>query len=63
MEDFRTRLNKALLTVGHDVENRFPDGYQEAPLSYDAVWAVALGNRSLSLSDALARRRRVAGNG
>lgn len=24
-------------------ENRRPEGYQEAPLAYDAVWAVALG--------------------
>ena len=38
------RLNTALLKVGHDVKVRFPDGYQEAPLAYDAVWAVALGN-------------------
>jgi len=22
---------------------RYPEGYQEAPLAYDAVWAVALG--------------------
>lgn len=25
-------------------ENRRPEGYQEAPLAYDAVWAVALGS-------------------
>jgi hypothetical protein len=22
---------------------RYPEGYQEAPLAYDAVWSVALG--------------------
>ena len=44
MEDYRNRLNKDLLDNGYDVSVRFPDGYQEAPLAYDAVWAVALGN-------------------
>lgn len=44
MEDYRNRLNKELLNIGYDVSVRFPDGYQEAPLAYDAVWAVALGN-------------------
>lgn len=43
VEDYRTRLNNELLKNGHDVNVRFPDGYQEAPLAYDAVWAVALG--------------------
>lgn len=48
VEDYRKRLNAELLKNGHDVNVRFPDGYQEAPLAYDAVWAVALGkNESL----------------
>ena len=37
-----------LLNNGHDVTVRFPDGYQEAPLAYDAVWAVALGMSRLT---------------
>ncbi|KAK7868503.1 hypothetical protein R5R35_001911 [Gryllus longicercus] len=41
-EDFRLRLNDAL-SKGYDIQNkRYPEGYQEAPLAYDAVWAVAL---------------------
>ncbi len=43
MEDYRKRLNGELLKNGHDVNVRTPDGYQEAPLAYDAIWAVALG--------------------
>lgn len=43
VEDYRKRLNAELLKNSHDVTVRFPDGYQEAPLAYDAVWAVALG--------------------
>lgn len=45
MEDYRKRLNGELLKNGHDVNVRTPDGYQEAPLAYDAIWAVALGKR------------------
>ncbi|XP_035429605.1 gamma-aminobutyric acid type B receptor subunit 1 isoform X2 [Spodoptera frugiperda] len=42
-EDFRTRLNGALREAGYDIDGeRYPEGYQEAPLAYDAVWAVAL---------------------
>ncbi|KAG8035862.1 hypothetical protein G9C98_002988 [Cotesia typhae] len=42
-EDFRQRLNKQLKEDGYDVDNnRYPEGYQEAPLAYDAVWSVAL---------------------
>lgn len=42
-EDFRLRLNKQLKAEGYDIDNqRFPEGYQEAPLAYDAVWSVAL---------------------
>ncbi|XP_046442537.1 gamma-aminobutyric acid type B receptor subunit 1-like [Daphnia pulex] len=48
VEDYRKRLNNELLKNGHDVNIRFPDGYQEAPLAYDAVWAVALAlNRTM----------------
>jgi hypothetical protein len=39
----RKRLNEALIKEGYDIEhNRYPEGYQEAPLAYDAVWSVAL---------------------
>ncbi|KAG5676270.1 hypothetical protein PVAND_006118 [Polypedilum vanderplanki] len=42
-EDFRQRLNEDLMKRGYDIEhNRYPEGYQEAPLAYDAVWSVAL---------------------
>lgn len=43
-EDFRQRLNDMLRHEGYDIDNnRYPEGYQEAPLAYDAVWSVALG--------------------
>lgn len=43
-EHFRQRLNKQLREDGYDIDNdRYPEGYMEAPLAYDAVWAVALG--------------------
>ncbi|XP_063216231.1 gamma-aminobutyric acid type B receptor subunit 1 isoform X2 [Bacillus rossius redtenbacheri] len=42
-EDFRLQLNDLLRRQGYDIDNsRYPEGYQEAPLAYDAVWAVAL---------------------
>lgn len=42
-EDFRLRLNE-VLSKKYDIANkRYPEGYQEAPLAYDAVWSVALG--------------------
>ncbi|KAL5289011.1 GABBR1 family protein [Megaselia abdita] len=42
-DKFRERLHEALKDVGYDIENgRYPEGYQEAPLAYDAVWSVAL---------------------
>ncbi|XP_054273183.1 gamma-aminobutyric acid type B receptor subunit 1 isoform X2 [Macrosteles quadrilineatus] len=42
-EDFRVRLNDVLRKGGYDIDNlRYPEGYQEAPLAYDAVWSVAL---------------------
>lgn len=38
------RLNNILRKGGYDIDNlRYPEGYQEAPLAYDAVWSVALG--------------------
>lgn len=48
-EDFRLRLNKELSFLGYDIDNkRYPEGYQEAPLAYDAVWSVALAfNRTM----------------
>lgn len=42
-DDFRLRLNDVLRLEGYDIDNgRYPEGYQEAPLAYDAVWSVAL---------------------
>ncbi|XP_055848859.1 gamma-aminobutyric acid type B receptor subunit 1 isoform X1 [Episyrphus balteatus] len=42
-EEFRQRLNTALTDEGYDINHdRYPEGYQEAPLAYDAVWSVAL---------------------
>lgn len=39
----RSRLNQNLTKGGFDItNNRYPEGYQEAPLAYDAVWSVAL---------------------
>lgn len=36
-------MNQALINEGYDIDNnRYPEGYQEAPLAYDAVWSVAL---------------------
>lgn len=45
----RLRLNNVLIKEGYDIEhNRYPEGYQEAPLAYDAVWSVALAfNRTM----------------
>lgn len=32
-----------MINEGYDIDNnRYPEGYQEAPLAYDAVWSVAL---------------------
>lgn len=40
---YRHRLNQALIDEGYDINHdRYPEGYQEAPLAYDAVWSVAL---------------------
>lgn len=42
-EEFRVRLNAVLKSANYDIDNmRYPEGYQEAPLAYDAVWSVAL---------------------
>ncbi|KAH8375729.1 hypothetical protein KR093_003145 [Drosophila rubida] len=42
-DKFRHRLNQALIDEGYDINHdRYPEGYQEAPLAYDAVWSVAL---------------------
>ncbi|XP_034235282.1 gamma-aminobutyric acid type B receptor subunit 1 isoform X3 [Thrips palmi] len=48
-EDFRLRLNE-VLSKKYDIANkRYPEGYQEAPLAYDAVWSVALAfNKTMS---------------
>ncbi|XP_071051678.1 gamma-aminobutyric acid type B receptor subunit 1 isoform X3 [Onthophagus taurus] len=41
--DFQTRLDDILEVKYPDIKKkRYPEGYQEAPLAYDAVWAVAL---------------------
>ena len=41
--NYRQRLNTDLIKNGYDIgHNRYPEGYQEAPLAYDAVWSVAL---------------------
>lgn len=46
-DDFKKRLNTVLGEEGYDIINqRYPEGYQEAPLAYDAVWSVALGECS-----------------
>ncbi|XP_065574431.1 gamma-aminobutyric acid type B receptor subunit 1-like isoform X2 [Artemia franciscana] len=43
VDDFRRRLHLALKNSGYDIDHgRYPEGYQEAPLAYDAVWATAL---------------------
>lgn len=40
---YRQRLDRELIIDGYNISNkRFPEGYQEAPLAYDAVWSVAL---------------------
>lgn len=32
-----------MIDEGYDIDHdRYPEGYQEAPLAYDAVWSVAL---------------------
>lgn len=50
VEDFRARLNAVLEKKYDGIKHkRFPEGYQEAPLAYDAVWSVALAfNKTMS---------------
>lgn len=46
-DDFKLRLHDVLRSKNFDIDNqRYPEGYQEAPLAYDAIWSVALGNNS-----------------
>ena len=44
VDDFERRL-KGLLRPNYESVDRgiMPEGYLEAPLAYDAIWAVALG--------------------
>lgn len=44
VDDFEQRL-KRLLEPNYDgvINGIMPEGYLEAPLAYDAIWAVALG--------------------
>lgn len=43
MQCHSKRLDAELIRRGHDIRHkRYPIGYQEAPLAYDAVWSVAL---------------------
>ena len=52
------RLNDALIDEGYDIgHNRYPEGYQEAPLAYDAVWSVAL-----AFNKTMERLKRKEGN-
>ncbi|XP_052854331.1 gamma-aminobutyric acid type B receptor subunit 1 isoform X4 [Drosophila gunungcola] len=54
-EEFRHRLNQALIEEGYDINHdRYPEGYQEAPLAYDAVWSVALAfNKTMERNKSL----------
>ncbi|MCL4142934.1 UNVERIFIED_CONTAM: hypothetical protein GTU68_039480, partial [Idotea baltica] len=48
-QDFRLRLDAELTIRGYDIANKkFPEGYQEAPLAYDAIWSMAFAlNRTM----------------
>ena len=50
MDEFRKRLNTVLREKHEGVaQNIMPEGYLEAPLAYDAIWAVALAlNRTMA---------------
>ena len=50
VDDFRTKLNTELRKKHEGVaQNIMPEGYLEAPLAYDAIWAVALAlNRTMA---------------
>ena len=58
---FRKRLNAALIAEGYDIHNnRYPEGYQEAPLAYDAVWSVALAfNRTMQRFTELGSKKNI----
>ena len=46
MDDFERRLKGLLRPKYSGVEHGImPEGYLEAPLAYDAIWAVALGKK------------------
>lgn len=47
---FRVRLNNRLKASNYNVSVRIPDGYQEAPLAYDAIWAIALALNKTSVT-------------
>jgi hypothetical protein len=45
VDDFDLQLRTLLMTKYAGVaQDKMPEGYQEAPLAYDAIWAIALGN-------------------
>lgn len=48
MDDFDIQMREMLQTkyagVAQDI---MPEGYLEAPLAYDAIWAIALGKSNL----------------
>ena len=50
VDDFKLKLDKVLREKHEGVaQNIMPEGYLEAPLAYDAIWAVALAlNRTMS---------------
>ena len=50
VDEFRKRLNTVLREKYEGVaQNIMPEGYLEAPLAYDAIWAVALAlNRTMA---------------
>ena len=48
MDDFERRLKGLLRPKYSGVEHGImPEGYLEAPLAYDAIWAVALGKLNI----------------
>ena len=48
VDDFRDRLETKLRENYSGVaQGVMPEGYLEAPLAYDAIWAVALGNQRI----------------
>ncbi len=50
MDDFDRRLKGLLLNKYAGVaKGVMPEGYLEAPLAYDAIWAVALGELFISI--------------